>query len=261
MFNLKRFTHRGKRRQIASEFSSKIVEIIRSQHFHVEELTVSKHRVNLSQACVLLWRDWFTGDVDGLWTNSSRLAAAYACIFLELIALGKISCKRHDVCGKTAIKVKILDRDITNSYLDQTVFCHMLRLDKTEQEMTLDEYLLAAMKWRCCRRRNCASLTLESLDDLEILRRDGECWGFNRLYKTVDLEPYALLEKEIRSIALKSKQPDCYMRILLTLVSIADSNTPKRNQLLKRFFTKNEYLGAIERIQTLANGWNFEAKT
>lgn len=107
MFNLKRFTYRGKRREIAGKFSSKIDEIIRSQLFNVGEVIVSKHRVNLSQACVLLWRDWFTGDVDGLWTNSSRLAAAYACILLELIALGKISCKLHDVFGKTAIKVKV----------------------------------------------------------------------------------------------------------------------------------------------------------
>ena len=107
MLNLKRFALKTKRRQIADEFSSKIEEIIRSQLFHTGELIISKHKVTLSQACVLLWRDWFTGDVDGLWTNSSRLAAAYACILLELIALGKISCKLQDVFGKTTIKIQV----------------------------------------------------------------------------------------------------------------------------------------------------------
>ena len=107
MLNLKRFVSYGKRRQIADEFSSKIEEIIRSQLFHAGELIMSKHKVTLSQACVLVWRDWFTGDVDGLWTNSSRLAAVYACILLELIALGKISCKRQDVLGKTTISLKV----------------------------------------------------------------------------------------------------------------------------------------------------------
>ena len=51
------------------------------------------------------------------------------------------------------------------------------------------------------------------------------------------------------------------MRILLTLVNMADSYVPKRNKLLKRFFTKNEYLAAAERIQTLASDWSYEAKT
>ena len=107
MFNLKNFVSCGKRRQIANEFSSKIEEIIRSQLFHADELIISKHKVTLSQACVLLWRDWFTGDVDGLWTNSSRLAAAYACVLLELIAWGKISCKIQDSFGKTKIRLKV----------------------------------------------------------------------------------------------------------------------------------------------------------
>ena len=82
---------------------------------------------------------------------------------------------------------QVVDRDMTNSYLDQAVFCHLLKLDKTEQDMTLHDCLLQAMKSKCCTRKNCASLTLESLDELRILRRDGECCGLNRLYRTVDL--------------------------------------------------------------------------
>jgi hypothetical protein len=74
-------------------------------------------------------------------------------------------------------------------------------------------------------------------------------------------EPYALLEKEIRLVVLKSKPPDSYMRILLTLMNIADSYVPKRNRLLKKLFTKNEYLAATERIQTLSSEWSFEKKT
>jgi hypothetical protein len=74
-------------------------------------------------------------------------------------------------------------------------------------------------------------------------------------------EPYALLEKEIRLVVLKSKPPDSYMRILLTLMNITDSYVPKRNRLLKKLFTKNEYLAATERIQTLSSEWSFEKKT
>ena len=261
MLNLKRFASRAKRREIADEFSSKIEEIIRSQRFHVGELIIGKHKVTLSQACVLLWRDWFTGDVDGLWTNSSRLAATYACVLLELIAWGKISCKFQVVFGKTKVKLKIVDRDLTNSHLDAAAFCQLLKLDKAGQsDLTLDECLLQAMKWKCCTRRNCASLTLESLHESNIVKRDKECLGLSRPYRTVDLEPYALLEKEIRLIVLKSKPPDSYMRILLTLVNIADSYVPKSDKLLKRFFTKNEYLAAAERIQTLSSTWSYETK-
>ena len=57
---------------------------------------------------------------------------------------------------------------------------------------------------------------------------------------------------------LKAKPPDCFMKILLTLVSIADSYVPKRNKLLKRFFTKDEYFDAVERIQTLAADWSYK---
>lgn len=48
------------------------------------------------------------------------------------------------------------------------------------------------------------------------------------------------------------------MKVLLTLVNIADSYVPKRNKLLKRFFTKDEYLDAVERIQTLAADWSYK---
>ena len=107
MLSLKRFASYGKRRRIADEFASKIEEIVRSQLFHTGELIISKHKVALSQACVLLWRDWFTGDVDGLWTNSPRLAAVYSCILLELIALGKISCKVQNVFGRASVRIKV----------------------------------------------------------------------------------------------------------------------------------------------------------
>lgn len=74
------------------------------------------------------------------------------------------------------------------------------------------------------------------------------------------LEPYALLEKEIRLIVLKGKFPDCFMRILLTLLVVADSYVSKDTRVLKRFFTKNEYLPAVERLRTLVNIWSFDAK-
>lgn len=77
-------------------------------------------------------------------------------------------------------------------------------------------------------------------------------------FLVVPLEPYAALEKEIRLIVLKEKPPDCFMRILLTLVNIADSYVPKRNKLLKRFFTKDEYLDAVKGLQTLSSDWSYK---
>lgn len=108
MPNLKRFAPGEMRRRIAEEFSSKIEEIARSPLFHAAELIVRKYNVSLSQACALLWRDWFTGDVEGLWTNSSRLAALYACNILELMALGKISCELQGEVDKRKIKLKVM---------------------------------------------------------------------------------------------------------------------------------------------------------
>lgn len=87
---------------------------------------------------------------------------------------------------------------MTNSYLDQAAFCRILKLDKTEGGVRLDDCLLQAMKWKCCSRRNCASVTLESLDELKIVKRDGECFGWSRLYRTVDLgESYGLEESVV----------------------------------------------------------------
>ena len=84
-----------------------------------------------------------------------------------------------------------MDRDLTNSHLDGAAFCQLLKLDKTGQsDLTLDECLLRAMKWKWCTRRNCASLTLESLHESNIVKRDKECLGLNRLYRTVDLGEY-----------------------------------------------------------------------
>lgn len=93
---------------------------------------------------------------------------------------------------------------MTNSFLDQAAFCRILKLDSTEQGVTLDECLLEAMKWRCCSRRNCASITLESLDELKIVKRDGECFGLSRLYRTVDLGECYCLQGSVISSPLDS---------------------------------------------------------
>lgn len=107
MLNVARFVSLNKRREIATEFSNKVGDILCSQLFQSNELVISKHTVTLSQACMLLWRDWFTGDVDGLWVNSPMLAAVYACVLLELIALGKISCKFQSWTGDGKIRIKV----------------------------------------------------------------------------------------------------------------------------------------------------------
>ena len=87
---------------------------------------------------------------------------------------------------------------MTSSHLDQAAFCRILKLDKTEGGMRLNDCLLEAMKWRCCSRRNCASITLESLEELKIVKRDGECFGLSRLYRTIDLgESYDLQESVV----------------------------------------------------------------
>lgn len=70
------------------------------------------------------------------------------------------------------------------------------------------------------------------------------------------IEPHGLLEKEIRSIVLKSRKPDSFMRILLTLGNMADFYASQSNKLLKRYFTKNECADAMERIDMLSREWD-----
>lgn len=87
----------------------------------------------------------------------------------------------------SSLPEQVLNRDVTNSYLDQAGFFHIMKMERSGQDISLHDCFLQAIKFKLWPRRNCASLTLESIHDMKILRRDKECWGLNRLYRTINL--------------------------------------------------------------------------
>ena len=93
MIDFKKFCCIGRRRRVITEFALKLYEISRSDMFCASEVT--DKNIHLSEAFALLWQDWFTGDVNGLWTKTCLLAAIYSCMLIELIALGKITFRKR----------------------------------------------------------------------------------------------------------------------------------------------------------------------
>lgn len=79
-----------------------------------------------------------------------------------------------------------MDTEPTKTYLDSIVFEEMVKYNKKHphKKKEVSEYILEAVK-RDNASRNCATWTLDSLVDIEILSREEKMLGLRKIYTTL----------------------------------------------------------------------------
>lgn len=236
---------------VVTKVAGKLLEMQRSQYF--ERSSILRRPLKLSQAYCLLWQNQDTGDVEGRQGSSRKLGGCFFAVLVDLMALGKIRLVSEH---KHSLSIQVVDSVRTETYLDSIVFDEMIKYQAKHptKNKEVSEYILEAVK-RDNVDRNCATLTLDSLVDIDILDKEQRMLGLTRKYPTVKFGPENDLKNEITEILLSFAAPDSYMRCLLTILRTSDKLYLTSDPLLSRYFNANEYEKVKERIEVISNSW------
>ncbi len=87
--------------------------------------------------------------------------------------------------------IQVVDRERTGTYLDNIVFDEMVKYQTKHhtKPKEVSEYILEAVK-RDNVDRNCATLTLESLVEIDILDKEQKMLGLTKKYPTLKFGMY-----------------------------------------------------------------------
>jgi hypothetical protein len=87
--------------------------------------------------------------------------------------------------------MQVVDRERTGTYLDTIVFDEMIKYQTKHQTKLkeVSEYILEAVK-RDNVDKNCATLTLDSLVDIDILDKEHKMLGLTKKYPTLKFGTY-----------------------------------------------------------------------
>lgn len=240
--------------EVVTKVAGRLFEMQHSQYF--DRGAILRRKLKLSQAYCLLWQNQDTGDVEGRQGSSRKLGGCFFAVLIDLIALGKIMLVRQN---KHSLIVQVVDNEQTGTYLDNIVFNEMVKYQAKHptKQKEVSEYILEAVK-KDNVDRNCATLTLDSLVDLDILDKEQKMLGLARIYPTLKFGPEQQLKHEISEILLNFAAPDSYMRCLLTIIRTSDKFYLTSDPLLSRYFTASEYKNKVmERIDVLSSSWSY----
>ncbi|XP_028402349.1 uncharacterized protein LOC114525296 [Dendronephthya gigantea] len=239
---------------VVTKVAGKLLEIQHSQYF--DRASVLRRPLKLSQAYCLLWQNQETGDVEGRQGSSRKLGGCFFAVLVDLMALGKISLVSEH---KNSLAVQVVNQEQTGTYLDSVVFDEMVKYQNKHptKNKEVSEYILEAVK-RDNVDKNCATLTLDSLVEIDILDKEQKMLGLTKKYPTLKFEPENSLKHEISEILLNFAAPDSYMRCLLTILRTSDKLYLTSDPLLSKYFSKADYEKKVkERVDVISNSWSY----
>lgn len=93
--------------------------------------------------------------------------------------------------SKVPSLIQVVDTERTGTYLDGIVFDEMVKFQSKHptKQKEVSEYILEAVK-RDNVDKNCATLTLDSLVDIDILDKEQKMLGFTKKYPTLKFGMY-----------------------------------------------------------------------